>query len=116
MQLGGVLSTSHVAKSFIGTGLLIPDDEDEKGAAGEAPTPGTPPAAPGAIAADVAAPAAAAGWGWWGIALAMTITVRSLGDVAVSLSMDREDREDREDGRGAAGGIDSHVGGTHSDT
>ena len=71
MQLGGVLSTSHVAKSFIGTGLVIPDDEDEKGAGGEIPPPGAPPAPPGAIgaaaeAAEAAAAAAAAGAaGWW---------------------------------------------------
>ena len=64
--MGGVLSTSHVAKSFIGTGLLIPDAEDEKGA-GEIPLPGAPAAPPGATGAAeaaeaAAAAAAAAGW------------------------------------------------------
>ena len=56
MQLGGVLSTSHVAKSFIGTGRLNPEEEEEeaKGAAtaataGDIPPPGTPPAPSGTI-------------------------------------------------------------------
>ena len=56
MQLGGVLSTSHVAKSFIGTGRLNPEEEEEeaKGAAtaataGDIAPPGTPPAPSGTI-------------------------------------------------------------------
>ena len=61
MQLGGVLSTSHVAKSFIGTGRLNPDEEEEaKGAAvaapaGDIPPPGAPPAPSGTTCATEAA-------------------------------------------------------------
>ena len=63
IQLGGVLSTSHVANSFIGTGLLTPDaDEDEKAAAAAAaagiPPPARTPPAPAAAAAAVEAAAA----------------------------------------------------------
>ena len=61
IQLGGVLSTSHVANSFIGTGLLTPDaaDEDEKAAAAAGiPPPARTPPAPAAAAAAVEAAAA----------------------------------------------------------